>query len=876
MRIPLLLIAIGKRELRNGAFSVPSTLYPNAIGMMRGLKLRAHLQSRNGRPSHHLRGAIHLAREELGPDSAARLLAENKKYGVAKHKIPIVEEFPRPLKLADFLPPPPPREDLQQIINAMVVTLTHVVNHFLHMHAAPQICPPIMPLGVVSGEHVTKVQELLSQLSTQSAGSVAHEFNTSACDPNFEPIVTAPESNDTFMHALDFETELCIFEELHATGGTATPADEAQLANLQSGDLAADRDRDGDGPGCSNVHAFASLSDSTVVRCLAFVWIFVFYATYRFEDIDTLHRIYDSADAHFCVAVWSHLQGFFGLSVAFWGTDISWLFCVTAVVGSRGFGISWVFCGIAVPAPSSARGSPAWGKHGKVKGKDNDNVTGQVKSGGKDANVKDKNKDKGLDQDKNKDQDNARLKIPRDTAYGSRKVFRADIPPCACPGARIDLSSAPSYEDAAFVADFPEDAVGAQTKGDKDKDKDSVKDKNKDTNKDHNTGTIEGLGDVVTSRAWSLGDHVRLHDLRTATLNGESGVISKLHAGLLKWITDHVYRFPHPLASARAGLPGTVGSAAFLLLLEPGELSPARIGEIFVGAFQGALVSTAARAGAGPELRRAVLPFGDARLQRFLLGETDRLPADGCAVPCGVLDAGVAESARLRWLWPDPGEKPRRRRMYPGQGKMLVPEAAEVLLEGPWLPSPMPPPLVDVLLALPRPQQLERILPQVAQVGVGTVLLCGAAKVEDRYFESSALAPEALRRGLAAGLAEAGRGRPLAVAELEPLLRKGGLLDELSPRGRAARLVAHPRGAVETHQLPRAGGRGGAEPLRVLVALGPEAGWDEPAELDLFRGRGLPGRQRRAPRAALGRGRDGAAGAGGRVRGRARGRARGG
>ena len=42
----------------------------------------------------------------------------------------------------------------------------------------------------------------------------------------------------------------------------------------------------------------------------------------------------------------------------------------------------------------------------------------------------------------------------------------------------------------------------------------------------------------------------------------------------------------------------------------------------------------------------------------------------------------------------------------------------------------MPRPRVDLLLALPRPLQLARMLPAIAQLGVGTLVLTNAAKVE--------------------------------------------------------------------------------------------------------------------------------------------------
>ena len=43
-------------------------------------------------------------------------------------------------------------------------------------------------------------------------------------------------------------------------------------------------------------------------------------------------------------------------------------------------------------------------------------------------------------------------------------------------------------------------------------------------------------------------------------------------------------------------------------------------------------------------------------------------------------------------------------------------------------------PRVDLVLAIPRPLRLEKLLPVVSCVGVGTLVLTGASKVQKDYF----------------------------------------------------------------------------------------------------------------------------------------------
>ena len=138
-----------------------------------------------------------------------------------------------------------------------------------------------------------------------------------------------------------------------------------------------------------------------------------------------------------------------------------------------------------------------------------------------------------------------------------------------------------------------------------------------------------------------------------------------------------------------------------------------------------------------------------------------------------------------------------------------------------------PPPRadIDLLLALPRPKALRKLLPAAASLGVARVVLVNAARVEKSFFQSSVLeeATELMKLGLE-------QARDTLLPEL--LLRHRfrpfveDELDALFPA--STRLVAHPG-------TPPVGTRPNG---RLLLAIGPEGGW-VPFELDLLQQHGF-------------------------------------
>jgi RsmE family RNA methyltransferase len=131
-------------------------------------------------------------------------------------------------------------------------------------------------------------------------------------------------------------------------------------------------------------------------------------------------------------------------------------------------------------------------------------------------------------------------------------------------------------------------------------------------------------------------------------------------------------------------------------------------------------------------------------------------------------------------------------------------------------------PRVDILLALPRPKVLRRLWAHLAALGVGRVILTNAEKVERDYFDSHIVRDEGYRPLLVEGLQQAGDTRlPVVSVHKRLTVLIEDELEALCPAGQ--RLVAHP-GAT----TPIAAALGDiARDDRVLVAVGPEGGWND-------------------------------------------------
>lgn len=136
-----------------------------------------------------------------------------------------------------------------------------------------------------------------------------------------------------------------------------------------------------------------------------------------------------------------------------------------------------------------------------------------------------------------------------------------------------------------------------------------------------------------------------------------------------------------------------------------------------------------------------------------------------------------------------------------------------------------PSPPVDLLLALPRPKALRRLLQTVAAFGVGELALVNAWRVEKSFFASPLLEASALREELLLGCEQGGQTW-LPRISVHPRLM--GALEGLPAEDGRRRVLCEPGTNAGFEALRPLGPND-----RILLALGPEGGWIE-RELETF------------------------------------------
>jgi RsmE family RNA methyltransferase len=130
-------------------------------------------------------------------------------------------------------------------------------------------------------------------------------------------------------------------------------------------------------------------------------------------------------------------------------------------------------------------------------------------------------------------------------------------------------------------------------------------------------------------------------------------------------------------------------------------------------------------------------------------------------------------------------------------------------------------PRVDLLLAVPRPKVLRRLWAQLSALGVGQVILTHAEKVERDYFDSHVMQDDGFRPLLIEGLQQARDTRmPFVSIHKRFTVLVEDDLDRLFPTGR--RVVADPGSGQSFRSVLSPSGAD-----RVLVAIGPEGGWND-------------------------------------------------
>ncbi|MDF1614775.1 16S rRNA (uracil(1498)-N(3))-methyltransferase [Desulfurivibrio dismutans] len=130
-----------------------------------------------------------------------------------------------------------------------------------------------------------------------------------------------------------------------------------------------------------------------------------------------------------------------------------------------------------------------------------------------------------------------------------------------------------------------------------------------------------------------------------------------------------------------------------------------------------------------------------------------------------------------------------------GSARVLATSRREVTLQLDCHQDPPTKAATALILALPRPIMLKRVLAQAAAMGVDRIMLTNARRVEKSFFNSSLLAPAGIRTALLQGLEQAGDTRLPTVSvhtRFRPFIE-----DELPsphPAG-PLRLLAHPEKA---------------------------------------------------------------------------------
>ena len=143
-------------------------------------------------------------------------------------------------------------------------------------------------------------------------------------------------------------------------------------------------------------------------------------------------------------------------------------------------------------------------------------------------------------------------------------------------------------------------------------------------------------------------------------------------------------------------------------------------------------------------------------------------------------------------------------------------------------------PAVDLLLAVPRPKVLRRLWAQLAALGVGRILLTNAARVERHYFDTHVIEAATYRPLLIEGLQQA-RDTRLPVVSVHRSFRILVEDDLAALSDASTRLVADPSSgeAILARLAVAPAGR-------VLLAVGPEGGWNQ-FERDLLAAHGFVG-----------------------------------
>jgi 16S rRNA (uracil1498-N3)-methyltransferase len=125
---------------------------------------------------------------------------------------------------------------------------------------------------------------------------------------------------------------------------------------------------------------------------------------------------------------------------------------------------------------------------------------------------------------------------------------------------------------------------------------------------------------------------------------------------------------------------------------------------------------------------------------------------------------------------------------------------------------------LTVVMAIPRPKVLRRVIESVASFGVKRVVLTNSWRVDKAYLLSPELSDAAIRKDCIFGAEQGGHTRLPAITIYSRLMQMFETEFAVAARNQSSRVVAHPEADVDLCGCTEHG-------LPSVIAIGPEGGW---------------------------------------------------
>ncbi len=171
-----------------------------------------------------------------------------------------------------------------------------------------------------------------------------------------------------------------------------------------------------------------------------------------------------------------------------------------------------------------------------------------------------------------------------------------------------------------------------------------------------------------------------------------------------------------------------------------------------------------------------------------------------------------------------------------GQAELLEVSSEEAVLKVLSLDEHSPETHTNLIIALPRPQMLKRILQNAATMGVNRIMFIRSARVIKSYFATPVLAEESIREHLLLGL-EQGVSTKLPVVSVHDRFRPF-VEDELPALSAdsTVSLLAHTNASSDISELGLVEGLDSDS--QITLGIGPEGGW-QAHEVEAFENAGF-------------------------------------